>query len=75
MRNSNIMGGSLKNLIFRVGAHEKSIYRGNCLKRGWLGQFSDLSGGLAKKKGVVFLRGVDTPMHTMSLYQKSFINY
>ena len=45
----------------------KNQYRGgHCLKRG-LGQFADLSGGLARKREVVFLRGwgVDTPMHTM----------
>ena len=35
-------------------------------KKGGLGQFVDLRGGLARKKGVVFLRGeVDTPMPTM----------
>ena len=38
------------------------------LGRGVLGQFGDLGrgGGSARKKGVVFLKGVDTPMHTMS---------
>ena len=30
-----------------------------------LGQFVDLRGGLARKRGVVFLRGFDTPMPTM----------
>ena len=35
---------------------EKPIYRGDCLKRGF-GQFTDLR-GLAKKRGMVFLRGV-----------------
>ena len=36
-------------------------------KKGVLGQFADLKGGLGKKQGVVLLRGVgvDTPMHTM----------
>ena len=40
---------------------------GDCLKRGGLGQFVGLRGGawLGKKEGVVFLRGVDTPMLTM----------
>ena len=28
---------------------------GDCLD--WLGEFLDLSGGLARKRGVVFLRG------------------
>ena len=35
----------------------KNIW-GDCLKEGGL-QFADLRGGLAKKKGVVSLRGVD----------------
>ena len=45
----------------------KNQYReGNCLKRGGLGQFTDLrEGGLARKRGVVFLREVETYMHTM----------
>ena len=38
---------------------KKPIYRGDCLKRG-LGQFADLRGGLVKKRGMVFLRGVNT---------------
>ena len=42
------------------GVQEKPIYRGNCLKRGGLGQFADLSGKPGKKEGVV-----DTPVHFM----------
>ena len=39
----------------------------NLDKKGGLGQFADLKeGGLGKKEGVVFWRGVDTPMHTMT---------
>ena len=34
-------------------------------RTGGLGQFSDLGGGLAKKRGGVFEGGVDTAMHTM----------
>ena len=34
-------------------------------KKGGLGQFADLGGDLARKKEVVFLRGVDALMHTM----------
>ena len=34
------------------------------MKNGEFGQFADLR-GLGKKEGVVFLRGVDTSMHTM----------
>ena len=33
-------------------------------KKGGLGQFADLRGGGITRKRVVFLRGVDTPMHT-----------
>ena len=55
--------GLLKNLIFRVGSQKK--YIGGLPKKGGLGQFEDLRGGLAKKKSVVFLRGVDTQMHVM----------
>ena len=40
------------------------IYRGVLHKKGELGQFADLKGDSAKKRGV-FLRGVDTLMHTM----------
>ena len=40
---------------------------GGLSKKGVLGQFADLKGGLARKRGVVFLRGVDTPIHTMSM--------
>ena len=34
-------------------------------KKGGLGQFANLRGDLARKRGVVFLRGGDIPMHTM----------
>ena len=45
----------------------KSQYiEGGLPKKGELGQFADLrGGGLCKKEGVAFLRGVDTPVHTM----------
>ena len=41
-------------------------------------QFADLrggggGGGLGKKEGVVFLRGVDTPMHTMIYFSNLFV--
>ena len=56
--------GSRKNPIFK--GHKKTIYKG-IAKEGGLGQFADLrgGGGLTRKKGVVFWRGVDTAMHTM----------
>ena len=34
-------------------------------KAGGLGQFANLREGLGKKEGVVFLKGADTPIHTM----------
>ena len=44
------------------GVQENPKYRGDCLKRGWLGQFADLRGEPGRKEGVV-----DTPMHFMVL--------
>ena len=38
--------------------------RGGLSKKGGLGQFVDLKGGLARKRLVMFLRGVDAPMLT-----------
>ena len=53
--------------IFRV--HEKPIYRWGLPKKGEGGRVWTVcrgqGGGLGKKKEVVFLRGVDTPMHNM----------
>ena len=49
-----------------MGVHEKPIYSGELPKKdGGLREFADLEGGLTKKEGVMFLRGVDTQMHTM----------
>ena len=47
-----------KNPSFRGGFHEEPIYRGGFPKKGGLGQFTDLTGGMARKRGVVFLRGL-----------------
>ena len=41
------------------------MYRG--LPKGELGQFADLRGNLAKR-GVVFLRGIDTPLQIMECF-------
>ena len=57
LENFNIIGGSLKNLIFR-GVPEKPIYRG-------LGQFPDLSRTWQKRGGGVFEGGGETLMDTM----------
>ena len=58
MKNFNILGVHWKIWLLRGGSWKKQ-YRGrDCLKReGGLGLFADLRGGLARKKGVVFLRG------------------
>ena len=59
------MGLRLKNFNI-MGVHEKPIYSGELPKKdGGLREFADLEGGLPKKRGVMFLRGVDTQMHTM----------
>ena len=47
--------------------HEKPRERRESLKRE-LGEFVDLRESLARKRQVVFLRGIDTPIHTMVLF-------
>ena len=47
------------------GVTKNHIEEGDCLKRGTWTVFR-FKGGLARKRGV-FLRGVDTLMHTMGL--------
>ena len=69
LRIKNYYGGSLKNPIFRVRwLNKKPIYRGTWPKKavGEPWTFCRFRGGLAKKRDVVFLRGVDTPMHAMT---------
>ena len=53
-------------LTFSGGeAHEKPIWRGDCLKRA-PGQYADLRREVGRKEGEVILTGGgDTPMHTM----------
>ena len=54
-----------------VGGHEKTIYRGNCLKREAWSVCKFKGGGLAKKEvDGVFEEGGggDTPMHTMATF-------
>ena len=67
-RNFNIMGGLLKNLIFRRSVPEKPIYRVELPKKAaWI--ISRFKEGLAKKRGgrKVFLRvgKGETLVHTM----------
>ena len=46
-KKNHYYGGSLKNLSFREGGQEKSIYRGELPEKGrGLGQFADLRGVL-----------------------------
>ena len=55
---------STKNLVTFKRWDGMGFIRENWLKRGaW--QFADLRGGLLKKRGFIFLRGLDTPMHIM----------
>ena len=63
-RNFNIIGVHWK-IELLGGSRKNNIYRGESPKKGGLGEFTDLRGGLAKKRGIVFLRGLGTPMHTM----------
>ena len=65
MKKFNIKGFTENDFQRREAGHEKSVYRGELAKKGGFGQFANLrGGGLGEKEGVVFLRGVDTPMHT-----------
>ena len=57
------MGWVKDEKFYCCGGHEKPIYWGDYLERWELGQFAKLAEGLS---GVVFWRGVDTPMHTMN---------
>ena len=40
-----------------VGVTKNQYIGGDCLKRGALGQFADIRGGLGEKEGVVLLGG------------------
>ena len=67
-------GGSLKNLIFRVGGvHEKPIHRGELPKMGggaWT--VCRLNGAWQKRGGWCFWEGVDTPVYTINDWQFEF---
>ena len=70
MKNFNILGVHWK--IRLLGGFTKNQYRGgDCPKRGkGLDSLSIYKGGgLARKKEVVFLRRVDTPMRTVRVVQ------
>ena len=68
MKNLNILGVYWK-IWLSGGSSRKTDIEGGLPKKGGLGQFADLreggGGGLARKRKVVFLRGGDTPIHTM----------
>ena len=66
MKNVNIMGGLLKNPIFRVGELTKNQYiRENCLKRGATWTVCRLRRGLAKKKDSGAFEGRMIPQSTL----------
>ena len=51
-----------------MGGLEKPICRGELPKKWGLDSLLIKGGGLARKRGGVFERGVDTPMPTMVIY-------
>ena len=51
MKNFNIFKVHWKIRLLGGGGSQKTIYRGDCLKRGCLGHFVDLMGGLGKTEG------------------------
>ena len=63
IKNFNIMGFTEKSDF--QGVHKKAKYRGELPKKGGFAVCRFMGGGLAKKNRVVFLRGVDNPMHTL----------
>ena len=66
MKNFNIFGVHRKiRFLGGGGIHEKPISMGDCLKRGTWTVCRFKGGGLGKKEGRMFLKGVDTPMQTM----------
>ena len=73
MKNVHILGIYLKDPTFFFFAgggvgFTKNQYRGGGLPKNWVGQFAYLREGVWQERGgVVFLRGVGTPMHTMPL--------
>ena len=71
-KNFNIMGVHWK-IQFLRGVHKKPIYMEGLPKKsgGRLGQFADLRGRLAKKRTVVFLRGLtpQCPLCMMKAYK------
>ena len=65
----------MKNPTFRGGGSWNTNIEGGLPKKGGLGQFANLRRGLTRKRWVVFLRGVDTPMHTMHLARRNILFY
>ena len=62
----NILGIHWKiGLLGGGGVHEKLIQREDCLKRGAWRVFRFKGEAWQERGGVVILRGVDTPMHTI----------
>ena len=83
MKKFNILGVHWK-IRFLEGVTKNQYRGGDYLKRGRLGQFVDLRGGIARKRWECFWGGggvVDTPVHTMinnqlkSLYKEHHSQY
>ena len=77
MKNFNIFGVHWKIWVLGGvggGGLTKNQYRGgNCLRRGaWTVYRFKGGGGLARKKGMVFLRGVDNPNAHYGYYSKTY---
>ena len=67
MKSFNILRVHWKIQLLGRGFTKNQYRGGNCLKRGaWT--VSSFKGGFARKRGMVFLRGVDTLIHTMNTY-------
>ena len=71
MKNFNVLGVYGKIGVLEGGCLKNQYIGEDCLKKGGgLGQFEDLrggggGGGLARKRRLVFLGGVETPIHAM----------
>ena len=63
------MGLRMKNLNIFGGGITKNNIKGRGLpKNGGLGQFADLREGLARKRGMLLLRGELIPQYTLWLF-------
>ena len=73
MKNFNIWGFTEKS-DFQLGVHKKKNIEEGLPRKGGLSSFSIQVGGLARKSGMVLLRGWVSPMHTMLYVYIYFVN-